>query len=160
MLLENVMTAIPQWFAKVDRPNFAHGLAVFSPFIDRQLIDQAFQIPASLKIRRFRDKHILRQALAPLLPKAFSERPKYAQRMTYDDRFSEVLQDYAGRILTPLRVQSRGLFVPGEIARLLNRAGGKAYSPEHGMRIWTALCTELWARLFIDQKGARPDAPH
>jgi asparagine synthase (glutamine-hydrolysing) len=158
-LLENVTTHIPQWFAKVDRPNFAHGLAVFSPFIDRQIIDQAFRIPASLKIRRFREKHILRHALAPLLPKEFSRRPKYAQRMTYDDRFSDLLQDYAARILTPERVRSRGLFVPGEIARLLDRAGSKAYSAEHGMRIWTALCTELWASLFIDHRGARPDAP-
>ena len=157
-LLESVNTSIPQWFAKVDRSNFAHGIAVFSPFIDRQLIDQAFQIPSAMKIRRFREKHILRRALAPLLPREFLRRPKFAQRMTYDDRFSDLLQDYARRILTPERIRKRGLFEPGEISRLLDRAGGKAYSAEHGMRIWTALCTELWASLFIDRKGARPDA--
>jgi asparagine synthase (glutamine-hydrolysing) len=60
---------------RVDRITMAHGLEARTPFLDRELVDFAQSIPASLKMRitdeqtgRTTEKWILRQACQDLLP--------------------------------------------------------------------------------------------
>jgi asparagine synthase (glutamine-hydrolysing) len=156
ILRAGMLETVPQWLPKIDRLNQAHGLRVYSPFIDKIMIHRAFEISDRWKLRRLKEKYILRQALSGLLPKEFIDRPKYPQRMTYDVLFSQNLEDYAASVLAPADVKERGLFEPSDIARILRRQPGRPYSVEHGMRIWTALCTELWARIFVDHRGEYP----
>jgi asparagine synthase (glutamine-hydrolysing) len=156
VLRDGVQETAPQWLPKVDRMNAAHGIRVFSPFVDLEMIRHAFEIPDRFKIRRMKEKYILRRALLPLLDKDLVNRPKYPQRMAYDTAFSYHLEFVARRVLSPQAVRARGFFEPAAIERLLERPRNGKYSPEHAMRIWTAVSTELWARLFIDGRGERP----
>jgi asparagine synthase (glutamine-hydrolysing) len=61
---------------KVDRTSMMHGLEVRSPFLDRDLVELVRRIPTNLKLRRGRTKHVLREAVAPLLPPEIIQRPK------------------------------------------------------------------------------------
>ncbi len=72
---------------RVDRVTMAEGLEARTPFLDRELIDFAQSIPASLKLRRTdptslestgptTEKWILRKAMADLLPPALVWRKK------------------------------------------------------------------------------------
>ncbi len=48
-------------------------------------------------------------------------------------------------------------------SRLAHRSPRVVYAPdslyadEVAMRIWTAILTEVWARRFLDERGARPE---
>src|SRR5262249_41380025 len=60
--------------AKVDRMSMANALEARSPFLDHELMELAARIPSSIKFKGRRKKYILKQALAPLLPRNILER--------------------------------------------------------------------------------------
>ena len=61
---------------RVDRCAAAHGLVVYVPFVNPEVVDYALRIPVELKIRDGVEKWILRQALEGLLPPPVLNRPK------------------------------------------------------------------------------------
>jgi asparagine synthase (glutamine-hydrolysing) len=154
VLLEGMMEGVPAFMPKVEKPHAAHGVELRTPFADPELIRFSFGLPEGLKIHGLRDKYVLRRALKPLLPAAVARRPKFPQAMGYGPRLSEALDDLAGRLLAPDSIRARGFFDPEEIAALRRRRPGKPYTPNRAMRLWTVLATELWARLFLDRRGA------
>lgn len=146
------------WIQKDLRLHLTRGLDVRSPFFDLDMVSLAFQIPAPLKIRRWREKHILREAVRPWLPSYALERPKFPHRMSSDLAFSDVLERYAREVLAPDAVRARGFFWPTEVEQLLRRPAHGLYAFGHAMRIWTMVLTELWAQAFIDRRGALPES--
>ena len=160
MLLAGMTGGVTKWLPKVDRTHMAFALRYCSPFADVELIQGAFHIPDRYKIRGWREKHIFREAVRPLLPLEVLNRPKFPQAMNYDKTLSDVLDCLAHQILSREAVQARGLFNMADIERLLQRQPTAAYSAEHAMRLWTAILTELWAQIFIDNRGAAPAAKY
>lgn len=158
VLKSGVVYGVPKWLPKAERLHMAHGLEVRSPFIDVTLIHQAFQIPDKYKIKGWREKHIFREAVQPLLPPEVLNRPKFPQAMKYDKVLSDVLERITHQILSPEAVQARGFFDTADIDRLLQRRPFTAYSAEQSMRLWTAILTELWARIYVDNRGTAPVA--
>jgi len=61
---------------KADRMSMAHGLELRVPFLDREVAEAAAEIPQRAKIAAGTTKHLLRRAVAPLLPDAVVGRPK------------------------------------------------------------------------------------
>ena len=153
VLRSGVVYGVPKWLPKAERMHMAHALRFRSPFIDRDLVQLAFQIPDRYKISGWREKHIFREAIKPLLPPEILNRPKFPQSMKYDLAFSEVMDAVSDLVLSPERVKSRGFFQVEDIQRLRRRPSDKAYTTEQSMRLWTAVMTELWAQTFIDQRG-------
>ncbi|MGA7671551.1 MAG: asparagine synthase-related protein [Nitrolancea sp.] len=141
---------------KVERTHIAHGVTLRYPFLDLDVFSTAFSIPDRYKIRRWREKYILREAVRPLLPQSVLNIPKFPARMNSDLAFSDVIEEYGRSLLRPADVAERGFFQYSQIAQLLRRPNGKPYAYEHAMRIWTIMATELWARAFLDNRGAPP----
>ena len=52
---------------KVDRASMAHSLEVRTPFLDYEFVEWAASLPASVKLKGSEGKHVLKQALEPLL---------------------------------------------------------------------------------------------
>src|SRR6185295_2778991 len=61
---------------KVDRMSMAHSIESRVPLLDNEVIDFAATLPADLKIRHGRRKHILKKVAASLLPREILERRK------------------------------------------------------------------------------------
>jgi len=57
-----------QTLVAMDRATMAAGLEVRAPFLDPALVELAATIPSSLKLRGWRTKHVLKTALAGILP--------------------------------------------------------------------------------------------
>jgi asparagine synthase (glutamine-hydrolysing) len=139
---------------KFERGFGAFGLEHRTPFCDRDLARTAFSITDRLKIRRGQEKYIFRRALADVVPSEFHQLAKFPQRMLYDEAFADALDEVADDVLNEEAVSRRGLFDPDSIRLLRARPGGRAYSSEGAMRLWTAVGTELWARQFLDREAA------
>jgi asparagine synthase (glutamine-hydrolysing) len=143
---------------KFERPFAASGVGYTSPCLDVSFARMAFTIDEQLKIRKGVEKYIFRTSLASVVPQKFRSIPKHPQRMRYDLEFSDCLDKEADTLLSPDSVKSRGFFEQQSIDRLRRRSAGRPYAAEAAMRLWTALATETWARLFLDNRT--PGRPH
>ena len=59
-----------------DKLAMAHGLEVRFPFLDNDLVDFALRIPSAMKVCDGVGKHVLREAVRPILPAAIVDAPK------------------------------------------------------------------------------------
>jgi len=134
----------------------AHGLSWNSPFMDPGVIRTAFQVPDDLKIRGLRQKYILRRACEGLVPESILKRKKSLQRLRHDLRLTEVLEGLSADLLSPAAVAARGIFRPAEVERIRRRPGRGRYSKEQAYSLWSLLLTEIWAQLYLDNRGRFP----
>ncbi len=134
---------------KTDRATMAHGLELRSPFLDRRLAEFAAGLPAAWKVRFFRTKAVLRDALRGVVPEEALKAKKRGFEVPVDAWFRGKWRGFAREILLDPRTARRGYFGYGKTARLLDdHAAGYA---RHGQRIWLMLCFELWNREFFDR---------
>ena len=143
--------------ARIERPFQAYGLDYGSPFLDKAVIQFAFTMPSNLKIRRGQQKYILREAMRPLMNERLRKAPKELMRMQQGGEFALTLQLLADRYLSADRVKRRGFFELADIRRI-RRACKRSCHPETAMRLWTAIVTEIWAEIYLDNRGRHPQS--
>ncbi len=80
-------------------------------------------------------------------------------RLHHQARMADALDRMAVELLSPGAVRERGFFEPAYLAALLRRLRGQPYSVERAGRIWSLLLIEIWAREFLDRRGAPPELP-
>lgn len=134
----------------------ASRLNVRMPFYDEDLITLARTLPDDFKQRWFRGKYGLRVASRSILSRTSAWRPKRIQHLCFDEEFSAVLDAWADELLSPDMVAARGIYAPGEVARIRRSSGNRPYTPKHLYRLWYLIAVEIWARLFIDGRGKIP----
>ncbi|MFF7972341.1 asparagine synthase (glutamine-hydrolyzing) [Streptomyces sp. NPDC007905] len=82
-----------------DRMSMAVGLEVRVPFCDHRLVEYVYNTPWSLKSFDGREKSLLREATADVLPRSVYERVKSPYPSTQDPRYARALQDQAKDLL-------------------------------------------------------------
>ncbi|MGW2744056.1 asparagine synthase (glutamine-hydrolyzing) [Streptomyces sp. NPDC001450] len=82
-----------------DRMSMAVGLEVRVPFCDHRLVEYVYNTPWSLKSFDGREKSLLREAAADLLPRSVYERVKSPYPSTQDPRYARALQDQVKDLL-------------------------------------------------------------
>ncbi|MFC9279438.1 asparagine synthase (glutamine-hydrolyzing) [Streptomyces collinus] len=82
-----------------DRMSMAVGLEVRVPFCDHRLVEYVYNTPWSLKSFDGREKSLLREATADVLPRSVYERVKSPYPSTQDPRYARVLQEQARELL-------------------------------------------------------------
>lgn len=75
-----------------DRMSMAVGLEVRVPYCDHRLVEYVYNTPWSLKSFDGREKSLLREATADLLPRSVYERVKSPYPSTQDPRYARALQ--------------------------------------------------------------------
>ena len=145
----DVMTYLPNdLLVKVDIASMAHSLEARSPYLDHRLMEFAASIPPNLKLKGMTTKHILKKALANILPPEILHREKMGFGVPIGCWFRHELKDLAYDVLLDPRSVQRGYFDMGFVKEMLDEhVFGKV---DHGYRIWTLLNLELWHRMFID----------
>jgi asparagine synthase (glutamine-hydrolysing) len=140
------------YMEKVDKATMAVSLEGRLPILDHRLVELAFQIPSSYKIRGGATKQILKKAVAHLLPPEVLSKPKHGFAVPTDPWFRGALRDFVYETLTDPRTKARGYFDSGYVERLyrLHREGKEVYDTP----LWLLLNLELWHRTFIDSLPA------
>jgi asparagine synthase (glutamine-hydrolysing) len=140
----------------VERLYAGVGMRMNAQHTNPDFLAAAFSIPDHLKIHGRTQKYILRRACEGLLSPSILATGKSFNRLKHDTRMSELLDRLADDLLSERALGSRGLFDPRYVARLRRRPPGRPYSQERAYRLWSLLLTEMWARRFLDQRGAAP----
>jgi asparagine synthetase B (glutamine-hydrolysing) len=141
----------------VERLYAGVGLRMNAQHTNPDFLAAAFAIPDHLKIHGRTQKYILRRACEGLLSPSILATGKSFNRLKHDTRMSETLDRLADDLLSSGAIAHRGLFDPAYVEKLRRRPVGRPYSQERAYRLWSLLLTELWARRFLDQRGAAPD---
>jgi len=136
---------------KVDRASMAHALEVRVPLLDHEFMEYAAAIPASLKLRRGRGKHIFKQALRGLLPPDVIDRPKMGFSIPLAEWFRGELKPTFEQSLFAPDAFVNGLFNPEPIRHwwAQHQRGTRDYS----YHLWALLMLERWGKAFIDRAG-------
>jgi asparagine synthase (glutamine-hydrolysing) len=127
---------------KVDRASMACSLEMRTPFLDHRLVEFAAGLPSSLKVRRFRMKHILKKAVDPWLPREIVHRQKRGFSVPISRWMRGELRPLLAERLNPERLKRQGWFQPAFVQRLLDEHwSGHA---DHRKTLWTLLAFQLW----------------
>lgn len=121
------------------------------PFLDHQLVEFAAALPPRMKLRGFRTKWILREAVRTLLPDSILTRRKMGFPVPFAIWMKERWQSVARDVLLDRRTRERGIIDPAAAESLISAHA--AGSQEGGDAIWSLLNLELWYRTFIDGQG-------
>lgn len=131
-----------------DRTSMAVSLESRTPFVDYRILEFAFQMPSSLKIKNLFLKYMLRKAMKDILPEEIRKRKdKKGFPTPINLWFKTTQKDYLNSLLFSSKFKERNLFDPAYIQLLFNEhLAGK----DHSLKLWPVLNTEIWFQTFID----------
>jgi asparagine synthase (glutamine-hydrolysing) len=135
---------------KVDRMSMAHSIESRVPLLDNDVVDFAARLPAALKIRNGRKKHILKEAAAGLLPAGILARRKQGFAVPVGGWFRGDLREFFTDVLLSARARERGYFEPRFVERLVREH--VTSRRDHTLRLWGLVVFELWHREYLDHR--------
>jgi asparagine synthase (glutamine-hydrolysing) len=134
-----------------DKNTMAWSLELRCPFLDHRVIEQAFRMPARMKVRGLRDKWIERELGRKWLPPENVKRSKnpFYLPLEYFHEHPEI-RDLIRMTLSREQVARRGWFDPGYVGWLVERmeTGEFLYLKQ----VLSLVILELWHRVFIDRE--------
>jgi asparagine synthase (glutamine-hydrolysing) len=141
---------------KVDRMAMATSLETRAPFLDVDVMELAFSMPAHLKIRDGERKWVLKQAMRGILPEQILGRRKEGFSIPIKNWLRRELQPLMRTLLAPERIRARGLFEPAEVARLMD--AHVAGRENHAHTLFPLMVLERWAEEHLQIETPSPSA--
>ena len=141
---------------KVDRASMSASLEVRVPFLNRDLLDFATQLPLELKLKRLTTKYLLKKSMRGILPDRVINRPKKGFNMPVAEWLTSSLRELLLDMLAKERIVRQGFFDYSYIHQLLD--DHFARRRDNRKLLWTLLMFQLWYQRYVEETGLRETA--
>jgi asparagine synthase (glutamine-hydrolysing) len=135
---------------KVDMSSMANSLEVRNPFLDKDLVNYVFSLPASMKTQKNSGKIILKGAFKEMLPDEILNRPKHGFEVPLlpwfrNDLYSWITND----LLNEEFIVHQNIFDPNETKALLKRLLSKNPG-DAPATLWALIVFQHWWKKYMD----------
>jgi asparagine synthase (glutamine-hydrolysing) len=153
MLVVDSATQLPDDLLMLtDRMSMAVSLECRVPLLDHELVELTARVPAGIKVRDGRLKHLMKESLSDLLPRDILERKKRGFGAPMGAWLKRDLKPLLQDVLSRASVERRGLFRYEPIAAMI--ADHEANRIDGTDRLLALLNLEIWARTYLDGREA------
>jgi asparagine synthase (glutamine-hydrolysing) len=127
---------------KVDRASMAVSLEAREPLLDHRLIEFAWRLPLSMKLREGGGKWILKRLLSRYVPEELVEREKMGFGLPIDQWLRGPLRDWAEPLLSEKRLREEGYFDVAAVRQpwLAFQSGDRGSLQS----LWSVLMFQAW----------------
>lgn len=139
-------TKLPRVLRMNDRLSMASARELREPFLDHRIVEFAFALPGSFKVRDGATKYVLREAVADRLPETVRKTPKRAVVTPQREWLAGPLAPFVEEIVHSDAFRKRGIFDQGEVIKEFARF--RTTKSANSFHVWQWVATELWFRRF------------
>lgn len=132
-----------------DRMSMATSLELRPPLLDHRLVELAFRLPSSVKVRGGVTKWALKEVARRYLPDEVVDRRKVGFRVPLDAWFRSGLRESMWDRLTGPQSFVATALDRAAVVRLLERHESGTFNEE--ARIWTLMSLEVWHEMLLDR---------
>ena len=127
---------------KVDRASMSVSLEVRCPLLDTRLVEFAWSLPLSMRLKGNTGKIVLRKVLERYVPRELTDRPKMGFAVPIADWMKGPLRDWAEHLLNETCLREQGLLVPKAVHRIWQQhlSGWQ----DHDTLLWSLLMFQSW----------------
>ena len=145
-------TILPTILRNFDRCSAGNGVEVRMPFMDWRLVCFAFSLPDASKIGDGKTKRVLRRAMAGKAPERLLRRTaKVGFNSPLADWFSGELAGWLDEIVNRPDFARSDIWDAAALQACVARhRHGEPWGLAEANRVWLALHTYLWQRLFVE----------
>jgi asparagine synthase (glutamine-hydrolysing) len=148
LLIDTLLLLPGNNLVKPDRMGMAVSLEARTPFLDYRMVELAFRMPGTLKLRGAETKYILKKACAPLIGDELAYRKKQMFTVPIGEWLRQTQAGIAYEILLSRKAADRGLFELDFVHEMIRRHVAREANYTRQIRALIAL--ELWFCRFID----------
>jgi asparagine synthase (glutamine-hydrolysing) len=142
MYLDAVSYLPDDILVKVDRAAMGASLETRAPLLDHRVVEFAWHLPLTFKVRDGQGKRILRRLLAKYVPEDLTSRPKMGFGVPIGDWLRGPLRNWAEALLDDARLQREGYFNSAPIRRKWEEhlSGNRNWQ----YHLWDVLMFQAW----------------
>lgn len=152
LLAADMKTYLHELLMKQDQMSMAASIESRVPFLDHKLVEFAARLPERMKLRGWKTKYILRQAMKGKLPEEILTRKKMGFPVPVGAWLRGPFRHLVDEYILGSRAMERGILNQDFVRDLAAR---HQTGENHSERLWMLINFEIWQRRFLDGEDVR-----